>query len=37
MDIIKLRALRGGDYPGLSRPALNAFTDVHIKERQRGI
>ena len=32
-DVINLRALRWGDYPGLSRWALNAITGVLIKER----
>lgn len=32
--IIKLKILRGHDYPGLSRYNLNAVTKVLIKERQ---
>ena len=35
-DVIKLRILRGGVYPGLSREALNAITRILIREGGRG-
>lgn len=35
-DVIKLRILRGGVYPGLSREALNAITCILIREGGRG-
>lgn len=36
MGVIKLRPLRVRAYPGLPRSALNAFRNVHIRERGRG-
>lgn len=36
-DMIKLRILRWGEYPGLSRWTINAITCVLIKARQREI
>lgn len=36
-DVIKLKFLRWGDYPGLSAWALNVITTVLIGERQREI
>jgi len=35
--MIKLRILKGGVYPGLSRWALNAMTSVSVRQRQREI
>lgn len=34
-DMIKIRILKGGDYPVLSGWALNDITSVFIRERQR--
>lgn len=36
-DVIELRTVRGGTYPGLSEGAINAVMCTFVKERQREI
>lgn len=36
-DVIELRIVKGGTYPGLSEGALNAVMSTFVKERHREI